>query len=273
MPRYDGEDDDRRREDEADDRPRRRRRREDDDYEDGDRPRGKSSGGGSNVALILVVVAIVLLILCGGGGALLFYSVSKVRTAASKVNEMNNLKQIGMGFHNYADRNRRLPPAEGDLSWRVHMLPYIEQDSLARSFDMNLSWDAGRNAGVANTVVPTYHSPLDEAADPKTHYRVFVGPNTVYDPAIAAFGLTRITDGAGNTILAVDTTESVSWPQPNEIPFTKNGSLPSLGHTGRDQGIILFCDGSVKPFNKSSMSQDTLKAMVTANGNETIPDW
>ena len=62
-------------------------------------------------------------------------------------------------------------------------------------------------------------------------------------------------------------------PQPKEIPFTPNGSLPELGHPKRGQGLAALCDGSVKAFDKKAMNANLLRSLVTANGGEVVGDW
>jgi hypothetical protein len=277
MPLHEDEDDDDRRRDSDEERPSRRRRRDQDEEYD-DRPRrskGEGSGAGKTI-LIIAVAGGVLLLACGGlGFVFLLPAVSKVREAAARANESNNMKQIAIGSLNYASVNNKLPPAENELSWRVHILPFIEQQSLANSVDMNQSWNAGRNQSLQNTLIKTYVSPLDEEGTTQTHYRVFTGAGTVFDPVLMkqrAFPL-YITDGTAETILLADTAEMVPWPQPKEIPFQPNGPLPELGHPKRPQGLLTFCDASVKPFDKKSMNPGTIKAMVTATGNETVPEW
>ena len=109
----------------------------------------------------------------------------------------------------------------------------------------------------------------------QTHYRVFTGTGTVYDPLLMRLRPfpEYITDGTSNTLLAADTTESIPWPQPKEISFEPNGSFPELGHAKRTTGLALLCDVSVRSFDKKRMDPALLRALVTATGGEVIPDW
>src|SRR5205807_1197555 len=76
-----------------------------------------------------------------------------VRGAAARMHSSNNLKQFGVAMQNYGSANGdRLPPAvtyanDGKplLSWRVMLLPYLEQDALYRAFRLDEPWDSPHN--------------------------------------------------------------------------------------------------------------------------------
>src|SRR4051812_38984198 len=83
---------------------------------------------------LLVVIAIIAILI-----ALLVPAVQKVREAAARTKCMNNLKQIGLGIHNYHDTFRRLPPdriVNDWPTWAVLILPYIEQADLFKQWDL-----------------------------------------------------------------------------------------------------------------------------------------
>src|SRR5207249_4657247 len=82
---------------------------------------------------LLVVIAIIAILI-----GLLLPAVQKVRDAASRIQCANNLKQMGLALHNYADVNKSFPNgvvSSGDQwlpdwSWMALLMPYYEQDNL-----------------------------------------------------------------------------------------------------------------------------------------------
>lgn len=279
--------------DDEDDRPRRRR---DDDYES-DRPPAPQSNGLATAGLILGILAFFTLgltalpgLICsaialgkpdrrgaavaglvfsllggligaGLGVGLLMYSVQKVRESAARMKDMNNLKQLTIGGHNYHDANGKLPGADGQLSWRVYLLPYIEQDTTFRQFNLNQPWDSATNKPLASRTIPTFVSPSEVVPGPDTRFRVFVGPNTMFRPGKPPMQFADITDGTSNTFYIVEAGDTVPWPQPKELNYDRAGPLPPLGHPSRNGFNAAFMDGSVR-FIKSGVSESALRAGI-----------
>jgi hypothetical protein len=264
-----------------DDRPRRRPRR-DDDYDDeyDDRPRrGKASGGGGGgggMSVMLVVGILVAVLFCCGvpvAIGLLLPAVTKVREAAARANDTNNFRKVAIGFHSHNDAKLRFPPADGDVSWRVHLLPYLEQAPLYQQFDVNQPWDSEKNRRHADVRVPPYVSALDPPEFAQTRARVFTGPGTLFPPGDDPLGLRQVKDGSSSTFLAVEAAEPVPWPQPRELAYTKGGPLPPPGHPGRSAGVLAaMADGSVR-FIPKGTNDNAIRSAVTPAAGDTPPDF
>src|SRR4051794_3490674 len=94
-------------------------------------------------------------------------------------------------MHNYNDQHGALPPAtvrgpDGKplLSWRVLLLPYIEQDALFKRFRLDEPWDSPHNKALLEPM-PRIYEPFRESKVPPghTYFRVFVGRGTPFEDA------------------------------------------------------------------------------------------
>src|SRR5438270_10823114 len=109
-------------------------------------------------------------------------------------------------MHNYHDTHRRFPPAavcgpDGRplLSWRVLILPFLEQEALYKQFHLDERWDSPHNILLLPKMPITYGPYRNTAtADGMTYFRVFVGPGAAVE---GTTGLTfaDFTDGTSNT--------------------------------------------------------------------------
>lgn len=98
---------------------------------------------GFTLVELLVVIAIIGVLV-----ALLLPAVQAAREAARRMSCSNNLKQLGLAYHNFHDVNNQLPPAAiGDqyASHFVMILPYMEATNLYNRFDLTQVMTTGNN--------------------------------------------------------------------------------------------------------------------------------
>jgi prepilin-type processing-associated H-X9-DG protein len=210
---------------------------------------------------------------------LLLPAVQSAREAARRAQCVNNLKQIALAMHNYHSTYETFPPpaltdkaGKPLLSWRVAILPYIEQLELYHKFKLDEPWDSPHNKALLKEMPPTYLCPSRRGGEPyTTTYRVFIGPGAMFEKGQAT-RIAMVTDGTSNTILVVEAKDAVPWTKPDaELPFDPQAQ-PSLFGAGSPHpgGFNAnFADGSVR-FLKNSINLNVFKALVTRNGGEVV---
>lgn len=122
---------------------------------------------------LLVVIAIIAILI-----ALLLPAVQQAREAARRTQCKNNMRQIGLAFHNYHDTHSRFPqPAmigltvssgliiQSGSSWCTMLLPYIEQANVYNLYNSNLSPYNPINAAAVSTVIPGFICPSTPRTD------------------------------------------------------------------------------------------------------------
>jgi hypothetical protein len=192
------------------------------------------------------------------------------------------LGQIARAMQIYHDIHGRLPPAavyskEGKplLSWRVLILPIIEQASLYEQFKLDEPWDSPHNIQLLQHM-PSLYVPLGAESDAQidhTNWHVFVGRGAAFEGREGLRLPKDFPDGPGNTLLVVDAGPLVPWSKPEDLEYDPTGPLPDLPSLYRDGFYAAFADGSIF-FIKRTLTEKTLRALITRNGNDVIgPDW
>jgi prepilin-type processing-associated H-X9-DG protein len=241
----------------------------------------------------------------GAGFKHLEPAIVAARSAARRAQSVNNLKQICLAFHNYHSTNNRFPTAvmyggqsgKVPYSWRVAILPYLEQNELYKLYNFDEPWDGPNNRKLLDKMPAVLGYPgVDGGTTSATNtaYFVFTGKGTALSPLpnpalvgepaatkgngakpvpvrsdAAGPTLAQFFDGTSNTILAVEAKRDIPWTKPEDLPVDPNAVLPGLGGYSANGFNAAYADGSVR-FLPNSVNATVLKALITRDGGEVI---
>ncbi len=188
------------------------------------RPRRSRFPRGFTLIELLVVIAIIAILI-----ALLLPAVQQAREAARRASCKNNLKQIGLGLHNYHSSYNCFPPMIcltfngipwGEWGPQARLLPYMDQASLQNLINFSIPYSSPANLPAIGFRVPTYMCPSEvndrqSNADGLKQYPINYGANMgtwmVYNPSNGMGGngafapnsriaMKNFTDGSSNTL-------------------------------------------------------------------------
>ena len=200
---------------------------------------------------------------------------------------MSNLNVVSSAILNYESANGKMPTigsrdSDGKLllSWRVHLLPFLEQDELYQRFRLDEPWNSPHNLELLS-FIPKVYAGLDsgeKALTWKTRIQLPVGEGFFLDPKIREQGrsedleISAFTDGTSNTVgvIRVAKSAAVPWTQPADW----NGDAKKLiGDGGFWKKRVCYArvDGQVGTL-ETPISANFLKAILTRDGGERI-DW
>lgn len=213
--------------------------------------------------------------------ALLLPAVSTPQGAARRSICGYNLKQVLLALHNYHDVYGSFPPAcivddEGRPmhSWRVLLLPFLEQQALYDKYCFDEPWNGPNNGALAGVILSVYNCPSDPSSpSSNTSYVLVTGKEAIWfeDRAPA---LSDIRDGTSSTIAVVEVANSgILWMEPRDLDIKEamrgvNAPVGMCIRSAHRQGAqVGLADGAVH-FLGDEISAKTLRALLTADGED-----
>jgi prepilin-type processing-associated H-X9-DG protein len=209
----------------------------------------------------------------------------------------NNLHQIGIAMHSYADsHDGRFPPAASRdrdgrplLSWRVLLLPYVEEEALYKQFHLDEPWDSPHNLALLPKMPRTYKAPADAVPGGEpytTFYQVFTGPDTAFEVSHGPQLRNDFPKSVSATILVIEAGDAVPWTKPQDLEYDSDKPLPKLGGlftspgrfrllpSSRRKGAnVLLADGSAR-FVDASTPEHAWRYAISRTTTQPMPsEW
>lgn len=198
--------------------------------------------------------------------------------ADARQNGINNLKMILLALHNYHDANGHFPPpvltgpdGKTPHSWRVAILPYLEQTSLYELYKFDEPWDSDNNKRVLERMPPVLRDPSADTKSKNTSYFALVGEETCFGERNGkGTRLAEILDGTANTIMVVEAKRDVPWTKPEDIVYDSARPMSGLDGIRPDDFLTGFADGSVHALSKTIDDEVLQKLITRADGKSVV---
>ncbi|HEV3342049.1 MAG TPA: DUF1559 domain-containing protein [Pirellulales bacterium] len=189
------------------------------------------------------------------------------------------MRQIMVAMHMHHSQFRAFPPpstATYDeagkplLSWRVYLLPHLDQNPLYGLFHLDEPWDSEHNRALLDKMPDVYLSRGISPDGNRTGFVLFQGPQ-MYQIGKSGPDIRRIGDGTSNTLLVVEVgpESAVPWTRPDDLPFDSAQPLTALGSLSKDGLWGGFADGAVRKI-RPDIKPEVFRGLLTPNGGEVI---
>ncbi len=234
---------------------------------------GKSSG---MIIAIVLGGALMVMMMCGGVLlALLLPAVGGARQAAQRMSRSNNIKEIGLGMHNYHAAYNQLPHTVNQNSngkertgWRVTLSPFVEGQTIYEQYDEEQAWNSATNEPLSIMPPRAFQAVNGEPGD--TNIFVIVDPQGMFPPTPnTKVGFRDVLDGLANTVMAIELPNRTAIWSSNENMTPDEAYAAIQEVTPTEAAHLLMGDGAVRAVTPD-LSREMFDALVTRAGGETI---
>ena len=181
------------------------------------------------------------------------------------------LRKIGVAWLNFESQTKRFIPINtSQLSWRVHLLPYLDQLPLYEQFKLDEPWDSPHNLKLVPFMPEVFSLPDTSREEGKTRFQTPVGPELVFGNSTVP-RYSTITDGAENTLLAVvvGRDKSTVWTKPDDLRIAPDAPIESLG--ALPEAFLAGVTAEAKPvLMLPEISPSNFYAILTPRGGEAV---
>ena len=199
------------------------------------------------------------------------------RGGAVRLRASNDLKQLALAFHNFHATHGSFPPTasyDGEkplLSWRVFLLPYLDEADLYQKFRLDEPWDSEHNRALLEAMPDTFRSGRVDTKPGFTPYLVPFGDGLTF-AGRAGKPLADFKDGTVDTALAVevDADHAVPWTKPADWEADLEHPLAGLNAAADGTVLVVFADGSVQAIPANVDPAEFAKALTLRDGE--IPE-
>jgi len=200
-----------------------------------------------------------------------------MRSLTRQLDGNNNMRQVMLAMHNYHDSYRSLPPpaitdANGKplLSWRVALLPFIEEQALYEQFRLDEPWDSEHNLPLSKRLPKAFATAGLRLPPGQTAIHAVVGDDIGLRPTEKT-AFRDFLDGLSNSILIIESTaeSAVTWSKPDDVKIDLEDPLAKFIGSPRKGFRVGMADGAVNMLT-DDIDPEKFKALLTRAGREII---
>ncbi|MBA4019268.1 MAG: hypothetical protein C0483_19050 [Pirellula sp.] len=182
-------------------------------------------------------------------------AVAQARFAAQEAVAMNNMRQISLALLSYEAEHGRFPKnivdADGNaiLSWRVAILPYLDQAALYEEFHRDEPWNSAHNAKLLARMPPSFQHPSEKLEAGKTLYQLPTGAGTLFDARevrLADLQNAGVRTTQAAMVLESSVADAVAWTKPSDVKLDLQSFVDKLFRDRQGFTSIARADGSVQ---------------------------